>query len=205
MALRGHSHILINTAYFGTTSSALKYQNSRLFTLGTSPFIIDTWFRMTADAAPFGVGGNRYSMLVSAGYQFGSEASHWRILLLGDTTSTGTGITFNAFDSAGVAHNVYSDTYSFLKNTWYHVAVSRNNLGVVSIFVNGSKITTKSNNYTSGTVIENRTQYPVLIGGNGTTGDYTSNFAGQIDEVRVVKGSWLPEAGFAVPTAPYVS
>ena len=42
-------------------------------------------------------------------------------------------------------------------------------------------------------------------GNCSTARAYTSNFAGQIDEVKVAKGTWLPETGFAVPTAPYVS
>ena len=62
----------------------------------------------------------------------------------------------------------------------------------------------QDSNALSGVNIENRVQYPVRVGGyEGAPINYPNNFLGQIDEVRVAKGTWKPETGFALPISQY--
>ena len=121
--------------------------------------------------------------------------------LLGSATTTGTGLLFNTYNAAGTAVGL-SVSYAFAKNTWYHIAISRDNTGKTGIFINGTQVATT--NALSGVNIENRVQYPVRVGGyEGAAINYPNNFLGQIDEVRVAKGTWKPEAGFALPISQY--
>ena len=189
-----------SAALFNAQTDVLKYQNSSLFTFGTDPFTVEMWIRITGDTAA-NINGFRHAFLMLPGALLGSDLSHWRLALLGSATTTGTGLIFNTYNAAGTAVGL-TVSYAFAKNTWYHIAISRDNTGKTSVFINGNRVNTS--NALSGVNIENRTQYPVRVGGyEGAPINYPNNFLGQIDEVRVAKGTWKPETGFALPISQY--
>ena len=190
----------VSAASFDATTDVLRYQNSDLFTLGTEPFIIDMWVRITGDTA-LNMANTRVANLISSGIVAGSNVSTWNLNLAGSSTVTGTGFGFGVYTATGTSL-VAGVNYTFSKNTWYHIAVSRTSAGVIQFHVNGVLINKTYDTIGTSTAITNRLQYPVRLGSTEISG-WLGNFVGQLDEVRVIKGSWLPES-FTPPAAPYI-
>ena len=184
-------------AVFNSTSDVLRYVNSSLFTFGTGMFAIDCWVRITGNTGQYG--GERHAFLVDAGMVTGSNVDQWAFYLEGSGTTTGTGLGFAGYQ--GAAEYRIVAPYAFSKNVWYHVGVSRDSSGAIRLHVNGERLTPTTNNFTPLVNIGNRTQYPVRIGQSEVTG-WTYNLIGQIDELRIAKGTYFPNS-FTPPTAPY--
>ena len=191
----------VSAASFDGETEVLRYQNSSLFTLDTGPFIIDMWMRITGDAG-LSADNARNAALITAGFLKTDNSSHWRLYVSGSSTTTGTGLFLAAFNASSTLTRA-AINYNFSKNTWYHLAVSRTSAGVIRFHVNGVLINKISDTIGTGTALLNRVQYPVRIGNLDFGAGYPLNFVGQLDEVRVVKGSWLPES-FTPPAAPYI-
>lgn len=85
---------------------------------------------------------------------------------------------------------------SLSKNTWYHIALTRNGTNL-RLFVNGTQVgstATNSTNITSANA--------VIIGTGYTHGTHTS-VNGTIDEFRITKGLAIWTANFTAPSAEY--
>lgn len=123
-----------------------------------------------------------------------------RLITLASGTALGTGLYLLTNASGNIAIGTYgtdvvvTTTAPITLNTWHHIAVSRV-AGVSMIFVNGIlvKAGTDTTNYGS--------SWPCLIGKDTST-TYTS---GYISNVRIVKGTGLYTANFAVPTTPLLT
>ena len=184
-------------AVFNSTSDVLRYTNSSLFTFGTGMFAIDCWVRITGDTGQYG--GARHAYIVSGGMVTGSNTDQWSFLVTGSSTTTGTGLMFQGYQGASV-YEVRAP-FTFSKNVWYHIAVGRDANGVVSLYVNGTKLTNSNYTFTPSVSIGNRTANPVRVGQSEITG-WTYNFVGHIEELRVAKGTYFPNS-FTPSTAPY--
>lgn len=89
-------------------------------------------------------------------------------------------------------------SFSFVRNTWYHVALTRSS-NTLRAFVNGTQLTLSSGSATNSATMFQAT--PLSIGRYG----YTSGplpFYGNISNARIVKGTALYTASFTPPTAP---
>ena len=101
----------------------------------------------------------------------------------------GTAVTVHDGTTSG------SYTWTPIVNTWYHLATC-NTGGALKIYVNGI------GNTVTGTFSDfNNDSQALAIGSQQNDG--TSGFNGQIDEVRVSKGSARYSANFVPPTVEY--
>jgi hypothetical protein len=177
---------------FNGTSNYLEIANNSAFNFGTGDFTGECWFNLTNNAILDGA-GFRIAHLFGPGQSVTNEA--WFLALNGNGTTTGTGLIFQVRDTSGTATNL-SYSYSFSKNTWYHVAVSK--VGTtLTLFINGNNVI--ENN--SWTVASNSGTSPFRIGRRGVSSNYEQYFPGQISNLRVVKGTGLYSSSFA-PTGP---
>ncbi len=88
---------------------------------------------------------------------------------------------------------IYTTIYS---NTWYHVAVVRNNYGYLHLYLDGTLIGSFQF-YDSVNSLSSTNVYIGAIGGN------TYNFYGYIDEFRFTNGKGRYISDFSPPTAPF--
>lgn len=120
------------------------------------PFTVEGWFNNTYKPtglwqSPFGTWG---------------ASTGWCIFF------TPTGLSFN-YNAGGLGYNI-----NYLQLTWIHIAVTRDELGMMRMFVNGElKATVFENSATIDKVL--------YVGGNEVTTDL---WRGYIDEVRITKG-----------------
>lgn len=148
---------------------------------GDGPFTVDFWVRRTTASGIRHLVGERYS-----GTNLG-----WAITLL-------TGNTIEVLMTPdGSTRSAITGAINVPINTWTHIAVDRDILGKVRLYVNGvldGSMTFNSAIYTQ--------RQGVCIGAQFDLG---GDFTGQIDELRIVKGEAVygDDAGFAVATVAY--
>lgn len=100
-------------------------------------FTLETWVYVTANSTA-NAGGVRNATLCTYSYpSSGTVASAWSWILNGDASNTGTGMSLIFFNASGTQLTA-SVTFAapLRKNTWHHVAVTRNS-GALTIWVNG--------------------------------------------------------------------
>ena len=91
---------------------------------------------------------------------------------------------------------VLSHTYTFLLNTWYHLAYT-NTGGNLRFFINGELVKTQP---WSGGI--SNTATPAWIGSFLDYRSIAHSFYGYLSDLRFIKGEALYTSSFAVPTAP---
>jgi hypothetical protein len=143
------------------------------FTINQSAYTVETWFYLTGGTSGVLVGGN---------------------------TNYAFSITINSLSSANnisvTPNNQTPNNYSvgtISTNAWHHIAVTRNSLGVETVFFNGvrSSTGTTSNNLN----YQGLTNY---IGQNNNTG----YFNGHISNFRIIIGSNSYDPTSATITVP---
>jgi hypothetical protein len=159
------------SAYFDGSSSYAS-SNTAALAFGTGDFTFETWLRALPMASAF---ASPFGASATGGFLFN---------VTGSNGSLPTGIAVNAY---GTGPHI-SGTYAF-DSTWTHVAYSRAS-GVGRFFVNGALIA-------SGADTVNYASTAWSIGSAGTT---VQPYAGEISDVRVIKGTAIYTANFAVPT-----
>jgi hypothetical protein len=142
------------TAYLSITTSS-----NALIQFGTGPFTIEAWIQVLATAGQKIIYDNRNPDTANAGFDFSINASN--------QMSFGTNATTYIAGSTVLTNGL-----------WYHVAVVRESLTVIKMYLNGNQ---EGSTYTaSGT--QNFTNYLTKIG-SGVNG----NFNGYISDLRVTK------------------
>lgn len=71
-----------------------------------------------------------------------------------------------------------SNLFSMQTNTWYHIAITRNNTGTVSFYVNGQSMGSGSNTSNAASTSD-------MFIARTTTTNYTYDMAGSMDELRL--------------------
>ena len=142
-------------------SDALTYPDNAKFNYSTNDFTIEFWIRLNA-LADFTVISGR-------------ENDNNRYVVYINGTATQVQLFSRNGGSTGV--NIEAD-YTFVINTWTHVAISRAS-GVIKIFVNGTSLTLKTNTTPSGII--NNYSGTMAIGYRQDGSGYVN---GYIDEVR---------------------
>jgi hypothetical protein len=163
-----------SSALFDGTGDYLVTPAHTDYNFGTDNFTIECWVRITGDSTA-NSGGTRYANILAT-VPSGAVGTNYEFGLIGSSTTTGTGLFFNSW-VAGTGY-APSATFTFSKNTWYHIAVSRTS-GNIQFFVDGTQIgTTQSHNVTTNCTNDMR------IAGTAVTA-YKHELIGYIDELRV--------------------
>jgi hypothetical protein len=161
-----------SSGYFDSSQDYVQYSTNTAFGFGTGSFTIEFWLYMI------------------------SEGSTQGIISIGDYTN---GILFrhqsstDSFYINGTSYNWYSSTNCPISQ-WNHIAITREN-GNFSIYVNGFKILSGSNNADLGATRN------VTIGASSHS--TTEGLNGYIDGLRIIKGVALYTGqSFVVPSSP---
>ena len=151
------------------------YNDLYAFPSGT-PFTIECWFNIKANTTET----SKNAAIINTAKSTGFDG--YGLYILGDGTNTGTGIRFQQYGASGDAESITA-TINLNKNTWYHLALVRNNLNQYSIYINGQSLTITGSIPT----------YPNIYGTNFRIGAnnevaFISLFNGYIDDFRITKG-----------------
>jgi hypothetical protein len=187
------------TSYGATTSTAQSkfggasgyFSNTRLevadadgapvesLTFGTGAFTIDFWVYVT--------GGGNFKNLLELGTVGSYPANRLAIHIYsnGRLTVENTG-----------AGNWPSDPSQFPLNAWVHVAVTRDNAGVIRLFRDGQLV---------GTPVTDSQSITANVVRVGKQWDNSAYFVGWMDELRIVKSKAMFTASFTPRTSPYSS
>jgi hypothetical protein len=168
---------------FNGTSQYLTTPSNAAFQFGTGNFTIEGWF---------------YVNTVAPAYQ---SITAFRS---GDTPATigwsirlGTS-TFATDISDGTTNYTVSHQTAVSANTWYHFAAVRSGT-VITIYLNGIAGTSPQT-VAAGYTING--SGPTVYVGYASSGSILSSINGSISNLRVIKGTALYTANFAVPSAP---
>ena len=165
------------SAYFDGSSYLEVAAASDDFDLGDTgvgnDYTIDFWMYKTVAAGS--------QMLMST---YSAGVNGWQI-------STAAGANINIY--SGGANSAVA--YAFAINTWYHVAIVRKDT-TVTLYVDGVSQGTFTN-------FDMNNDGGKLNLGTGINGSSSNAYTGYLDEVRIVKGTAMFTANFAVPTAEY--
>ena len=175
-----------SSIYFDGTGDYLSLPANAAFDFGTGDFTIEAWIYIAGNSPLDGL--NR--RIASIAFTGTAGSTQMLFVIMGDSSSTGTGILFaNGTTTLNI-------TTSISQSAWHHVAATRSGT-TLRLFVDGVQV--GSNTAYSGAV--GSTANPTWIGRTSQTG-YTYDFNGYISNLRVVKGTALYTANFTPPALP---
>lgn len=157
----------------GESGFSCIYSNSSKYTIGLNDFCIEFFFKANAIedkqalfSMPYYISGNYYtlSLEIITGYLFLKTTNY---------------------------SSIYTEIES---NIWYHVALVRNNIGYLHLYLDGTLVS-------SFQFYDNFNSSPYIY--IGTDEYYGSGFVGYIDEFRFTNGEGRYISGFSPPTAPF--
>lgn len=185
------------STYFDGSGDYLTIGNNSAFNFGSGNFTIEAWIYLSADAST-DPDGNRTADICACMFDSGASGTAWSFFLDGNTTTTGTAIVFDAWNTTRTR---FSASTTVAKNTWHHVAVVRNGSNL-SIYLNGSSVLSSSIS-----VNADSGGYDLDIGSfqQGTAPKYYMYFPGYISNLRIVKGTAVYTAAFTPPVNPLTS
>jgi hypothetical protein len=137
-------------------------------------FTAEVWIYLTAAPA-------NYRMMISDSN--GNASKYWTLNASGMEAQFGT-----------IASTSAVCAFTFAQNTWYHLALVRNN-GVVSMYVNGVAQTVTYPNQTASYLDQNS----ILQVGRWLGATTTYEFFGYMDDLRITKGVARYTANFIPP------
>lgn len=140
--------------------------------------------------------------LIAAGMQNTSSGGGGWDLTLGDNNPLAIRLE-KCYTTGSAPAATFNHSTTLTRDTWYHVAVSRQ-AGTVYGFINGVLLGTSST--LSGIALDNPNNRAVLIG-SGSAGVGADNYYpmnGYIDDMRVTNGICRYTSNFTPPTAGYI-
>ena len=163
------------SAYFDGSGDYLSFPD---LGIGTSPFVIEMWFKAGAV--------NRYAQLI------GNESGLAGFTLLLNNDNVGQVAVY-----AGAGLVVASSSGDWTDDAWHHLAFVRSSGGGISLYLDGTRYGTGS--YSSSLTSSSATYV-------GTNAIFSNrDYAGYIDDLRITIGSDRGYTGatIPVPTAPF--
>lgn len=166
------------SASFNGTTSKLSIPSSADFAFGTGNFTIEFWIKTTDTA---------FEIVT----QTTASVPNWGLIVTGGTLYWQSGFAAASLYSIALSNLTANPT----SGSWTHVAITRNGSGTGNLrfWINGIGQTAHSgadtNNYTG--------QGPIQISGPGNQYGF---FAGNISNLRIVKGVAVYTGNFTVPT-----
>ena len=171
------------SVYFDGTDDRLSITHSTELQLGTtSAFTAEFWVYIPATNAD-------YSVLLGKGVNSGT--AEWHLELMADEK-------IDLFISNnGTSYTAYTVTDVLNHNTWYHIALVRENTSTIKVYTNGvqSYSNTSFSDWNIGTGIAHVGGY-----GEGSTTTFSSNT--YLTDVRIVKGTAVYTGNFTPPSGP---
>lgn len=189
------------------TGDYLSFATSADWDFAAGDFTIECWVYISANSIP-DAGGYRSASIASVWTS--SSVRGWSFALVGDSTTTGTGITFDTWDTAGNA-TIYRATVSISQGVWHHLALTVAS-GTRNLFLDGSLLSAVPSSAGTGYTQANSFSNPMTIGATLNT-SYPLCLNGYIDDLRITKGvarytatftppaSACPVPNFAAPTS----
>jgi hypothetical protein len=165
---------------FDGTDDALIAPYSPLFNLGTGQFTIEAWVNFST------LSGNR---LIFDTYTAASTGGGYQLYWRG----TGTSITFYG-NGVVIAQSTFT---SHVTGTWYHIAVTRDSVNSLRIFVDGTQYA----NTTYSTALNIASTAKIGVGIQAST--LTNDLSGYVDDLRVTLGQARYTSNFTAPTAAF--
>ena len=183
----GASLLLDGTGDFASTPT------SSDFDYGTGDFTIEAWVYIAANSSAAN-DGTRSAAVVSCYAASGSQDNSYTFGVLGNSTTTGTGLYFVSVASGTTSSLTTSTAVS--QAAWHHVAVARSGT-TIRLFVDGRLDG-------SGTLTNQNvnTDYELRVGSSRYAG-FIGALNGNIDECRITKGVARYTAAFTPPAAPF--
>jgi hypothetical protein len=160
--------------------------NSAVFTFNAGDFALEAWIKINGNSATNN-DGIRDAQILSCFPVSGGISDSWGLQINGNTTTTGTGISFGCRNAA---ENFQRPTlnYTFTQGVFYQVGITHLS-GVTKFFING-ELYAASVNLTNNI---NNTTRPFNIGGLRYAG-YLQYLNGTVGVVRIYKGKGLNAA-----------
>ena len=180
-----------SSMYFDGNGDYLAITDNDDFEFGSGDFTIEAWIYLTGYPANY---NSVYSSMIVA-KDAADTGRSWSFGING-TSSSWTSLSAATFQSNTV-YTSLSASFNFALNTWYHVAVVKNN-GTGKLYVNGTEI----GSGTLGAPVDTSTV--VTIGAespNYQTAGYGYFFPGYIDDLRITKGVARYTSDFTIPTS----
>ena len=167
-----------SSAYFDGTDDYLSFTSNTTTNFGTGDFCFETWMRLDT------IGRSQCLIAGTAANSFGVRFG------TGFSPSSPPTNGLNLFRAG--ADFEYC-TFTFVINTWYHIAVVRQS-SVIKFFVDGTQITTQGS---GGSNYNFPAEGAVRIGTSDILGE---DFQGYLDDLRVTKAARYT-GNFTAPTA----
>ena len=159
---------------FNGSSQYLSIASDAGLAFGSGDYTIECWLYITSQSGTYNT------------FYGGQSAGSYIFNVVG--AGAPTSITINPYGSS----NTVSISYSFSLNTWYHVSATRAS-GNTKIFINGTQI--------GSTTVDN-TNYTQAVAGVGGISTAAQYFAGNISNLRILKGTALYTSNFTPSTSP---
>lgn len=173
------------SCYFDGTGDGLTIPGTTDFSFGSSEFSIEFGFYINANSAADG-SSNRHATVFGANFPTsGSYPNSWSVLILGNSSSTGTGFGLTAAGGDGVEKAVFWTT-SITQSGWHRGEIARDASGNFYGFIDGYLKTISTNTIGTSMQITCGTTYNFNIGRIPYTG-YLHELNGYLDELRITK------------------
>lgn len=173
------------SAYFDGTGDYLNYTASLSL---TGAFTAQCWFYNTSSS---GAQQTLFTFNSASGNGYGS------LRVDCDQGNVQYNISTNLSTSGTGWATTLSVNSAYIKNTWNHVAVTRDASNVVRLFLNGVQIASGTQ---AGTLYNTSTTH--AIGCNNLPGAATNPFQGYISNLQLVNGTAVYTTTFTPPTSP---
>lgn len=177
-------------------TAVVSYPDAEQYAIGLKPFTIEMWVRYETVYSG-GLGSILASQYASTGNNRG-----WYLHPSGPSDSVPNTLTFQATSdgTSGTFSGVFKPWVP-VANTWYHVAVARDDQSDLRMFINGTQIGGTQNYPVS---IFN-SSVPLRIGSYDSSAGNNRPFDGWTEDFRIVVGEALYTANFVAPTEPLAS
>jgi hypothetical protein len=176
---------------FDGTGDYLTTPDDTAWAFGTGNFTIDFWFRLPS------VAGN---LAYAVCGQKDSASQFWAVDVYVNGASSG--LIFHSITGGVWKINIAATYGAFSADTWYHGAVVRNGTAEADwhFFINGTEIADSLSLGSYANAVHDGTGVLNVAGNGGASG---ADFAGWLDEVRIVKGTAVWTSNFTAPSAEY--
>ena len=180
-----------SSAYFDGNGDYLQLPSSTNLSLGTDNFTLEVWVNRSGKDATLG----KYPRIINASDTWNTNSS-WA-LTAGQYDWGWDKFGFHVYaQNANVSQMLQSQT-TIQNGVWYHVAITRQG-STFRMFVNGVLEATA----TWAGAMNTGTTNTARIGGLALSGGNNDFLNGYLSNLRIIKGTALYTADFAVPTAP---
>ena len=181
------------SGYFDGTGDYLSTPYSSAFDFGSGDGTVEAWVYIAGNSVA-DIDGSRSFVITST---WTNTISGWSLLVLGNTTTTGTGLSFDSWSAP--AGTQYRATVSVSKNAWHHTAASVQS-GTRRLFLDGALISGSTITISGGYTQINA--FNALNIGKTVSSNYPLPLNGYILDLRITKGVARYTANFTPPIVP---